>query len=277
MYSPKKNKNWSVSSDFSNVTVTQMNAKSSGKLILASFLAFFVVGGLTFGALAFTNQAQNNITANQLSCNVDFNESEIVGGGPPPSLETFANLSITQEGEFTVDAEQGWMKVIGYDLWDGSLPLCITNDWLGNFWVKIQVYGNYDHDETFIILDQKGVQYKIYADLESCAAPEGAPDCCAYDYYLVTFHIDAPICLESSYYPTVDSPFGVYELWDPAHYNQGIPAVGEIPGKEVDLCVHSIWSGCHQIEQYFVVISSVSCEVFKYSITPQFPTTTSQK
>jgi len=139
---------------------------------------------------------------------------------------------------------KGSIDITGSNL-PSELPLCIDNAYLANWWVEVLSYGGYEPHDGYIVVWQKG-EIKGYINVQWTYDRDG--QCCAYDYWIATFHTDNMICLESNQYPDV-APW-IIEVPDGQQM---------IPGKEVYFCITTYWTGCVPGgDQDFTIIPSHS-------------------
>ncbi|MFX0150111.1 MAG: hypothetical protein ACFFAJ_04980 [Candidatus Hodarchaeota archaeon] len=133
--------------------------------------------------------------------------------------------------------EQGWIIADGYYI-DNPLPICLTQAEIDDWYLYMVSHGGYEPYDGYVVVEQKGEKHFIGIEWTHY----GHYDCC-YDVWLATFVVCEPICLDSSYYPYVDSWFGICEE-------------GLIPGKDVDLKFIQKWTGCEpENNQDFTILS----------------------
>jgi len=148
--------------------------------------------------------------------------------------------------------EQGYIEF--YDEYIPSeLPLCITNEFLADWYVDVFVFGGYKPWElgSYIDVWQKG-EYQGRICVMWTHIGDGP--CCASDYYRATFYVVEDICLESNQYPDVYP-------WE-INYPEGQQT---IPGKCVMLEIMTYWTGCvpgEEPSQDFTIIHSHSYRAF---------------
>ncbi|MFX1408406.1 MAG: hypothetical protein ACFFBW_15755 [Promethearchaeota archaeon] len=164
------------------------------------------------------------------------------------SEEYFSDATISGTGNVLVlecgavcdlDTKRGTLEIVDENLPCEPLPLCIDNDYLGNYWVLVESYGGYEFKGGYMVVKQK--------------------DC---DDQFVK------IVLIDSYFEHPNMMYKIgFELCDPSHpivleSNHVPDIIGDwfcvIPDKEldkrVDLMFCTTWSGCFLPEQDFLVI-----------------------
>ena len=250
MCRPNKNKNWSDSSYFPNYTVNKVNRISPGKIYLTFFLVS-IFGGLVIAGLSVNNNI--NVTNHTIGYNSNYIDGYRTLGGES-FVETLPepNLTISQGGWVgPFDTQQGYIQIIQSNVVFDTLPLCITNEFLDEWEIVVEVFGGYEPVKTFIPVYQKGVHVgTIWTTAEEL---DWETPCCAYSYYLFTFFVEESICLDSNQYPPVCDGFGIYEATE--HPEECVPIPYDtIPGKEVWGYLHSEWTGCGCVDQHFVII-----------------------
>jgi hypothetical protein len=220
-------------------------------LIISIGLVFaLTVGGFVVAANNLGNQDQDPV--------IDVQEID---------LDYFDSAEIAQslflrEPSFVMESEsgnwgplcteQGYIEFAGEYLPD-VLPLCITNEFLADWYVDVLVYGGYKPWEmgSYIDVWQKG-DYQGRICVVWTHIADGP--CCAYDYYRATFYVMEDICLESNQYPDVYP-------WD-INFPDGQDT---IPGKCVMFEIMTYWTGCvpgEEPSQDFTIIHSHSQRAF---------------
>ncbi len=127
-----------------------------------------------------------------------------------------------------------------------ELPLCLTNQYLSQWYVDVFVVGGYNPwlAGGYIDVWQKG-DNKGRINIVWTHLADGP--CCSSDYWRATFYVDQEICLESNKYPDVDLPWVID--WPDGQYT--------IPGKCVTFDIVTYWTGCEpgtQPSQDFTII-----------------------
>ena len=160
---------------------------------------------------------------------------------------------ITEEGtiDFVYDTDMPFYTVLPDPA--VPIPLCITNSWLSNYQVVLEVYGNYAPEHLCLYLEQKGedestpnyycIDMYLYYSWEDSS-------CCSRDYYVYRFRlpdcdgdgVPDKICLDANNFPTVGPDFTLNHL-------AGVDDLG----KEVTAHFCSLWSGCWMEEQQFTI------------------------
>lgn len=167
----------------------------------------------------------------------DFSGALIVGSSDVSVLEgTCINDLDTVPGQITITEEV---------LPNEPLPLCITQEWLDQYYVIADVTGGYEPLGGIIIVTQgEGDKAECRGLIKIIPEPvsDGCCDnCCVPKEWKFTFQLcDGPICLESNHLPIV--PDGWWTCPD------------KTLQKEVDLCIKTKWAGCCLEEQEFIVI-----------------------
>lgn len=229
--------------DHYSSNTTRVKVWKGKKFRLAHFLVALVLlaGGLLVASYAY-NQYSQSMTTNQLiGYNMLYQSGIQTLGKGLPSIP---------ENEIVPIAQSGWHNdtdtVAGTIDFDGMalpevFPLCIDNEWLGDYWIALTVTGGYEPHDGFIKVYQKDEKVgKIWIQWE-LMNPEAT--CCEEKIWNATFCVCEPICLDSNQYPDVGED---WNLW--AQYP-------EIPGKDVDLKIVTFWQGCCLPDQAFVIIS----------------------
>lgn len=130
--------------------------------------------------------------------------------------------------------EQGWIEVVdGYI--DDPMPLCLTQEEIDDWYITFAALGGYELWGGMVEIWQKGeLVATLLVQIEYIGY---SPDDCCVEWWRVTFMLmDEPVCLDSSFYPTIHDDF--MHLCDPQS--------GEIIyDKEVDLYLEFDWTGCH--------------------------------
>ncbi|MFX0200340.1 MAG: hypothetical protein ACFFCW_29835 [Candidatus Hodarchaeota archaeon] len=215
------------------------NKRNARKIYLAAFLAV-AVGGLLMAIYAYQHYNQPIGYNNEYQYGI-----QTVGLGSPSILGTDEIVPISEGGCWgPFDTEQGSIEILdssnfpipGVDI----LPLC-TNAWpLEDWHIDVLVVGGYVPCDGFVIVKQKGdCVGKLIITWEPLLSPMKVGQ-----MYTATFSLaDGDFLLDSNQYPDVCYPFWICEPYD------------EIPGKEVDFKFMTFWRGCHDLNQYFTIMS----------------------
>ncbi|MFW9886394.1 MAG: hypothetical protein ACFFEX_18565 [Candidatus Thorarchaeota archaeon] len=175
----------------------------------------------------------NDLSNNAISWNV-YSES---------NQDTLAQYNIGLRSEWagwTLETEPGYIEIYDASLPD-VIPLCITQDWLNQFYVIVHAYGGYDFDWGTLKLEQEKTG-KCYI-LDVVIIDQWTGDCCVDYYYRFELKLrQDPICFDANNFPTITGDFTEYH--DPAY---------EDLNKEVTACFMSQWSGCILDEQEFLI------------------------
>ena len=178
-----------------------------------------------------------------LSLMMGQNSPEIV---IPENHDVFEAYSIP---DIEMDTEKGEITIIDDTHLPKVLPLCITDEWLSQWWVEIKVTGGYDPLDGDIDLStiKCGDVGSIDIDFKHIRHEP-----CYADYYNVTFDLPCgagPIELESNQWPVDADPIVC-----------GNPT---IPGKKVLLEFMTWWQGCGNRDQKFKLILTHKSDVFR--------------
>ncbi|MFW9956938.1 MAG: hypothetical protein ACFFCT_02615 [Candidatus Odinarchaeota archaeon] len=158
----------------------------------------------------------------------------------------------SESAEWVVEPEDGTIEISDYNLPTGDMPLCITQAWLDQWWVKVRVYGGYEAlcSSWEFKLEQKGVSWELI--VEEYYHEDGA--CCSEDFYWYRLFMPAgcdKICFDANNYPEVALP------WELKHDPQYTDL-----GKEINIEFKTLWEGCYLPEQQFTISSAHSMSVF---------------
>jgi hypothetical protein len=138
------------------------------------------------------------------------------------------------------------------------LPLCINNDAVSSWYATVYVTGGYAPYDGFVCFKQKGeFAGKVYLTWTPVEDPQ--LPCCTTEYML-TFSVTDPFCLDSNQYPVLVGD----DVIAPDKQTT-------IPGKEVYMNFVSFWKGCHEPNQYFLIISAQQDLAFLSSSYPPNP------
>ncbi|MFX1314475.1 MAG: hypothetical protein ACFE9T_01305 [Promethearchaeota archaeon] len=210
-------------------------------LIVSIFLGFALVGG------SLTNS--DNIKP---SINLEYKKLQVDIAGTDPYISGYNPIvSVAQKGCCCMDTVKGEIKIYDYNLPE-VLPLCLTQEFLDNYYLTVAVTGGYDPIGGTITLYQKG-EWK--GDIDIVWTYLGHEPCYT-DYWQANFVLtDGPIELDSNQWPD-----GAYPLF---------PEYCTIPGKEVCVVYESLWQGCIEQKQQFELIQIHQYDCIK--ISPQLP------
>ena len=159
-----------------------------------------------------------------------------------------------------IDVADGYLTYIGDNL-PSDLPLCIEQTDIDPWTVTVQSYGGYTPvDFMSTVYLRQGTpawtwKYnEYYINVTWTVDPAYVKTCCADQQWIADFTIptgmypEDKICFDAENYPDV-TPFSMYKWY-------GDPVCNEIiPGKQVQWRFDSTWSGCHEEDQYFTIIS----------------------
>ena len=207
-------------------------------LVLSIGIVFtLAVGGFAIAANALGDQNQSSFDNRQKTVLDNFDLVETA------NLQTLREIDFvlgSESGEGVFDTEVGKIEVLDWYFPD-IMPLCLTSDEIGTWYVNLLVTGGYELVYGSIDVYQKG-EYKgtIYLNWSN----EHGEMCCM-EYYYITFYGDN-ICLDSNQYPEVCAPFDMFAPFD------------EIPGKEVYFYLDTCWTGCIQPDQHFTIAPTQS-------------------
>jgi len=140
-----------------------------------------------------------------------------------------------------LDTKRGTLEIVDSNLPCGPLPLCITQEWLDQWYVVVDSLGGYEFQGGMMVIKQKDIddQYiKIIAKRSAFRHPA-----MTYGLYFELCDPDHPIVLESNHVPDI--------IGDPS-WLCVIP--DKTLDKEVDLCFVTTWTGCFKPDQNFLVI-----------------------
>lgn len=152
----------------------------------------------------------------------------------------------SESGELVFDTEQGYIEVLDY-YYPDVLPLCLTQDEVGTWYVSLYVVGGYELVCGYVDIWQKGEP--VGTIFMQWTHQDGAR--CCEDYWFVTFYLAEPLCLDSNQYPTVCDPFTMEQPYD------------TIPDKEVYFDIFTCWTGCEQPSQHFTITPTHSQSAFE--------------
>lgn len=148
-----------------------------------------------------------------------------------------------------MDVDPGYLCVSDAYLPE-TLPICITNDFLEEFYITVSSYGGYAPLNGWVRLFQMKTDgmYEGQIDITWTLVGEAVCPCtgCVADIYEATFTVEAPIMLESNHPPAAicgDCDLCFIPEWAP-----------EELGKEVFVVIQSDWTGCNGPDQKFRVI-----------------------
>jgi hypothetical protein len=174
--------------------------------------------------------------------NSDFLSSEVVTGLGPD------DVSVAQECDYAdFDVEAGKIVVCDYNLPE-SLPTCITNLWLSDYYIKVCVYGGYHPVmglSTINLAQEK--EPPVDGDIHIMWTSEGTDCPCGAVCWTAHFCVSKPIVLASNHVP--DVCIGDCEV-------VGGP---EDMGKWVTASLSSVWAGCDGEGQLFTITGSETC------------------
>jgi hypothetical protein len=212
---------------------------------LAHFLVALalVVGGLLVASYAYNQYSQSNVTTQLIGYNMAYQNGLTVGIGNPSIPRTDDIVPVAQSGWYNgTHTAAGTIDIVGENL-PTEIPLCITNQWLSQYWVAVNVTGGYTPYDGSITVWQKGDRQGTIWVHWTCLNPHDC--CCVPKEYKATFSICGwcPICVDSDQYPAVGAGWTIN--------TQGNDY---IPGKAIDLQLTSKWMGCYLPEQAFVII-----------------------
>ncbi|NOR39237.1 MAG: hypothetical protein GQ580_06600 [Candidatus Thorarchaeota archaeon] len=219
-------------------------------LICIGFILTLTVGGMEAATNAFEGQSQTGGGSPDL-LGAPSSDLLLACDRSTPNLREIPFVLESEWGDvYDLDTEQGWIEVTG-SYYDYPLPLCITNNTLGPWYLNALTYGHYEPYAGYIEVLQKGDMVgTVYVDWSWVR--KGS--CCAYDYWSASFYVKEDICLESNQYPDA----GPWEL-TPGLYCE------TIPGKEVTLHFETSWRGCHCLDQSFTIIHAQITGTFSLS------------
>ncbi|MFX0073988.1 MAG: hypothetical protein ACFE96_00990 [Candidatus Hermodarchaeota archaeon] len=137
-----------------------------------------------------------------------------------------------------LDTEQGYIKVLDY-YFDYPLPLHLSEEELDDWFVTLEVRGGYEPLEGWIDVYQSKEGYKgrIWMDWTYLGWRPSW-----YEYWEVSFKPDEDLFLDSNQFPEMDHDWFF------------IDKEGEIPGKQVQFDVYTLWTGCGEEDQNFEII-----------------------
>ncbi|MFW9950272.1 MAG: hypothetical protein ACFFKA_09140 [Candidatus Thorarchaeota archaeon] len=201
-------------------------------ILIFTVLSIFMIILLGVGNLKF--YTLNNV----FPINID-HQSNIDLGEKSRDSESQIFEPVAQGGWVDcLDTEQGYIKILDY-YFDYPLPLHLSEEELDDWYVILEVRGGYDPLEGYIDIYQSKEGYKgrlwmdwTYLGLEPSW----------YEYWEVTFKPEGEIFLDSNQFPKVD------------HEWFFINKEGEIPGKDVEFDVRTLWTGCGEDNQNFEII-----------------------
>lgn len=160
-----------------------------------------------------------------------------------------------------LDTEPGYIQVINY-YHDPVLPLCMNTAEVSDWEFDVEIVGGYQPEPGYI----KVYQVKDDDPCECSCTPTGRiqftwtedanndPLCCMPKLWHAGFSIANDFCLDSNQYPELRDATGAVIPPESFTWDHG-SNTGKIPGKDVDLCIKTIWSGCPLAEQEFSIIS----------------------
>jgi hypothetical protein len=225
--------------------------KRNAKVALLALLLGLTVGGMVIGGLVATACVQQNTGAvqphavSQLNALENGHEDGVLttGGGLSPVLRA-NEIVLVSESKYLqgLDTVQGTITALdGY--MQNPLPLCINNGTLASWYANFEVIGGYTPNDGSICVFQGKEHYQgtIYLSWKY----DGAAASCG-ELWTVNFYVKTDFTLASNQYPQV--------IGDPMIVT---PDHGTIPGKAVDLCITTKWSGCVDTnKQGFTIISA---------------------
>jgi hypothetical protein len=200
-------------------------------IVSITLVVALVVGGFVVAANIYGDQNRSPPDDDQQIIAMD----NVDPAGTAP-LQTSREPDFVMESESScwgpLYTEQGSIDFYAMNLPEDYLPLCINTGTLADYWVDVIVYGGYTPAEfaSYIDVYQKD-DYKGRINVH-WTQTTGTGDCCA-TFFHATFYVDQPFCLDSSQYPTVNSPWKI-----------DMTPGDLIPDKEVCLKIHTEWSGC---------------------------------
>jgi hypothetical protein len=169
-----------------------------------------------------------------------------------------AQLQALREPDFVMESECGQLGPFdteqGYIRFDGNtipceLPLCITNDTIGDWYALVLSYGGYVPYDGFFNVYQKNHELMGTIYIQWKDAGKGTYDCCTYNWWNATFYVKQNFCLDSNQYPAGYCGDGQF-----------------IPGKEVTFEFTTKWTGCKDVSQRFTIIHSQSYQALSERI-----------
>ncbi|MHA2119090.1 MAG: hypothetical protein ACW98J_09230 [Candidatus Thorarchaeota archaeon] len=162
--------------------------------------------------------------------------------------------------DWVLEPQDGFINVIDYYLPQGDIPLCVTQSWLDQFYVTVHVYGGYDLLGWCMELEQKGTTY--YIDVVPTVIEQR---CCSEEIIVFRFVLppeyEGQICFEANNWPTVADPFDI--CYDTTY---------EDLEKEIYVSFYSLWTGCEEDWQKFVISLVHSDVVNKSYVSPLLAT-----
>ena len=196
-----------------------------------------MVGGFVIAANGLGDQNDGSVDSPQTTVLDNF---DLVETAQLKSEREIDFVLESESGEWVFDTEAGSITVLDYYIPE-IMPLCLTQEELGTWYVDLLVVGGYDLICGSADVYQKGkLVGTIYLDWYS----EHGEQCCM-EYWYVTFRGD-DICLDSNQYPEVNAPFDFCAPFD------------TIPGKEVTFDLNTCWAGCGEPDQHFTITPTQS-------------------
>jgi hypothetical protein len=181
-----------------------------------------------------------------MGCENSVEVAEDVSSSASLTLKTDDLVLGSESGELVFDTEQGYIEIMDY-YYPEVLPLCLTPEEVGTWYVSLYVVGGYELICGYVDIWQKG---EPVGTIFMQWTHEDGARCCE-DYWFVTFTIPEPICLDSNQYPDVCDPFTMEQPYD------------TIPDKEVYFDIFTCWTGCEQPSQHFTINPTHSLSVFE--------------
>ena len=216
-----------------------------------------VMIGLSLLGVAGYVAAKNDIQEDEMSFLPEKKSSEIKSSeGTSDAATSGSSDESVPEGYKGMygpfDVMAGELTLVGGNIPDVTdptyqLPLCITQEWLDQWYIDVQATGGYIPEGGMLIIKQgsgeKESCHIVKIEANQLLSPAS---CCVPKTYRFTFKLvcGRPICLESNNVPDLSGS----DFW---------LCPGSCDGtldKEVYFDVITKWSGCHLESQEFLVI-----------------------
>lgn len=261
MIYPSKKSLENETTDSYSKTVTGILIITVGLVVMVLFCGVWVI--TTYGAngnqsvstvipfIPEMSSSEKSILEDQISEDMD-SDLKVYNLNPSEALvmSGTGDVLVTERCEIGfMDVDPGYLIVSDYNLPE-TLPICITNDFLAEFYITVSSYGGYSPLNGWVRLFQLKTDGAFEGQIDMTWMYMGQEVCpctgCIVDVYEATFTVVAPIMLESNHPPAAicgDNDLCFIPEWAP-----------DTLGKEVFVIIQSDWTGCNGPDQKFRVI-----------------------
>lgn len=261
MIYPSKKSLENETTDSYSKTVTGILIITVGLVVMVLFCGVWVIttsganGNQSVGTvIPFVpemSSSENSILEEQLSEDID-SDLKVYDLNPSEALVMTGtgDVLVTERCEIGfMDVDAGYLIVCDENL-PSTLPICITNEFLAEFYIDVCSYGGYVPLNGWVRLFQLKTDGAFEGQIDITWTDMGEVVCpitgCIVTKYQATFTVAAPIMLESNHPPASicgDSDLCFIPEWAPDDL-----------GKEVFVVIQSDWTGCDLPDQKFRVI-----------------------